>query len=271
MGANLVFLTLAACASADVFQAPDITFERSAKALEMPNRSIQSGPSDVGEYTCRYAGQSIHYSGNTTLQLVNCLLDAPNGAQRLLITSAGGNVDLGIFAAHVLKARALDVEVVGMCMSSCANYILPAAERLFVDQHSAILVHGSGPPPNRDDMIAALALSGFTETSPNFAAVLEDNMKRSELTYRLHNNFKRHFRVGDGYYDLEDIWSARRTQGQGNQSGMVLVDPQSLQSCLPDVEVIAEAPNLEGLQRLLPHYNLGSFADVRGAGSACSD
>ncbi len=263
-------LSLAAAAAPENASFAGDSFERARKALEMPLAAIQAGPSDVGAYRCAYEGPVIQYNGATTLQLVNCLMEAPKDASRLVITSAGGEVNHAIFAAYVVKVRELDVEVVGMCASSCSNYILPSAKRAYLDKFSAILVHGGGTPPDREEMAASIRRAGYTEDSPAFEQIVSDNLKRSELTYRLHKNFVRDFNIGERLYDLEDIWSARRAMGQQNTSGMIRVDPASLQECLPDVEIIAEAPNLEGLQKLLPKYNLGSFADVRGAGSSCS-
>jgi hypothetical protein len=268
--ACLAILMITACATPAQFSTPDVSFERARKALEFQSDVTSPGYSDGALYSCRHEGEFIHYNGNTTLQLVNCLMTAPSGASRLVIASSGGNVDLAIFAAYVLKTRALDVEVSGICMSSCANYILPAAKRVFLDQHSAILVHGAGGPPSRESLTKALEKAGTSQSDEKFERVLEENLKLLEQTYLLQKNFQKAFRVGAAYYALEDIWSARSAMGQTNTSGMIRVDPPSLQDCLPDVEIIAEEPNLEGLEKLLPKYNLGSFADVRGAGSPCS-
>jgi hypothetical protein len=271
LGVSIVagLVSLAAAATPGNGVTAGDSYERARTALEMPLAAIRSGPSDVGEYTCIHEGPLIHYNGATTLQLVNCLLEAPEDASRLVITSAGGNVDLAIFAAHVLKARELDVEVVGLCASSCANYLVPAARRVYLDRHSAILVHGAGGPPDRERLIEALGRSGFSETAPNFEQVVQDNLQRTELTYRLHNNFRREFKVGDGFYNLEDAWTARRALGQGNPSGMIRVDADALRACLPQVVLVAEPPDLEGLQALLPGYNLGALSELRSAEDVC--
>ena len=258
---------LTACESAADFQPANITYERSRDALEMPMRSVAY--SDVGEYSCRYVDEDIHYNGNTTLQLVNCLMEAPAGSRTLVLTSSGGNVDFGIFAAQFVRSMRLDVEVVGWCASSCANYILPAARRVYLDQHSVVFVHGAPQPPDRDQLIGALASSGFTEGMPDFETVVHDNMQRSELTYRLHQNFKKMFHVGDYYYELGDVYSSEKLVARPGTSNLVFVDPQWLQACLTHVDVIAEAPNIPDLQKLFPRYNLVSFSQVRGHEYKC--
>lgn len=267
LGAGVLSFLLSASAYADGFGAADVTYERSRKALEMPMRA--AGYSDVAEYTCSYADKSIHYNGNTTLQLVNCLLDAPQDSGKLVITSSGGDADVAIFAAHVVSEMALDVEVVGWCASSCANYILTAAKRVYLDQHSVVYVHGAPGVPDRERLIKALEKSGFTDSSPKFEATVSDNMKRAALSYELHNNFREKFRVGEYYYDLDDIAAARESVVRTDSKDLYLVDPDWLRRCLPDVEIIAEVPNIEGLRKLHPMRNLVVFSDVRGPDMSC--
>lgn len=251
--------------------APDSeALERARKAVEMPIAAIYSGYSDVGAYTCSYDGPLIHYNGATTLQLVNCLLAAPESADRLVVTSAGGNVDWAIFAANVIKRRNLEVEVVGLCASSCANYLVPVARRFVADRYAAILVHGAPMPPDRERLVEAFKRSGYSEDSPNFESSLQNNMKSDEQTYMLHNNFVREFNVGSGYYLLEDVAAGRRALGQENPSGMIRVDPATLKACMPGLDAVLEETDVEALGTLLPGYNMGSIADIRGENTSCS-
>ena len=270
LGVFLVLASMAASAAPEDTGARSDTFERARKAVEMPIAAIRAGPSDVGAYTCSYDGPLIQYNGATTLQLVNCLLAAPEEADRLVVTSAGGNVDWAIFAANVLKRRNLEVEVVGLCASSCANYLVPAARRFHADRYAAILVHGAPMPPDRERLGEAFKRAGFSEDSPTFESSLQDNMKRDELTYALHNNFMREFNVGSGYYLLEDVAAGRRALGQESPSGMIRVDPASLKACMPGLDTVIEEPDVETLRALLPGYNMGSIADIRGEDAPCS-
>lgn len=251
--------------------APDTeALERAQKAVEMPIAAIRSGPSDVGAYTCSYDGPLIHYNGATTLQLVNCLLAAPEEADRLVVTSAGGNVDWAIFAANVLKRRNLEVEVVGLCASSCANYLVPAARRFYADRYAAILVHGAPTLPDRERLIEAFKKAGFSDTSPDFEMSLQNEMKRTGLTYDLHTLFMREFNVGPGYYLLEDVAAGRRALGQENPSGMIRVDPATLKACMPGLDAVVEEADVEALGSLLPGYNMGSITDIRGENAPCA-
>ena len=47
-------------------------------------------------------------------------------ANRVLIASGGGHVAPALRMAKAIHQRGMDVEVFGLCFSSCANYIFPA-------------------------------------------------------------------------------------------------------------------------------------------------
>lgn len=62
---------------------------------------------------------------------------------RLVITSGGGLVDAALDLAEAVYARGLDVEVPLACMSSCANYVLPAGRHKVVGRPGAVGWHGN--------------------------------------------------------------------------------------------------------------------------------
>jgi hypothetical protein len=95
---------------------------------------------------CQYpAPGKVVYAGDSGL-LDSCLETAPlpgGEIKELRITSRGG------LAADTLKIVEkyrghLDLVIVdGLCASSCAMYILPAAKRVRVAEHSYVLLHAS--------------------------------------------------------------------------------------------------------------------------------
>lgn len=62
---------------------------------------------------------------------------------RLVITSGGGLVNAALDLAEAVHARGLDVEVPVACMSSCANYVLPAGRRKLLGRRGAVAWHGN--------------------------------------------------------------------------------------------------------------------------------
>lgn len=63
--------------------------------------------------------------------------------RRLVITSGGGAVDAALDLAEAVHARGLDVEVPRACMSSCANYVLPAGRRKLLGRPGVVAWHGN--------------------------------------------------------------------------------------------------------------------------------
>ncbi|WP_216369819.1 hypothetical protein [Ramlibacter montanisoli] len=63
--------------------------------------------------------------------------------KRLVITSPGGLVAFALDMAEAIHARGLDLEVPEACMSSCANYIFPAARNKRLGAATAVGWHGN--------------------------------------------------------------------------------------------------------------------------------
>ncbi|MFV0595070.1 hypothetical protein [Shewanella sp.] len=63
--------------------------------------------------------------------------------QKLVVSSPGGNISLGMELGKWIKDHNLDVEVSNICASSCANYVLTAANRKYLRKDSILIWHGS--------------------------------------------------------------------------------------------------------------------------------
>ena len=70
------------------------------------------------------------------------LLAVP-GVRRVVITSPGGLVDAALDMAEAIHARGLALEVPTACLSSCANYVFPAARRKLLGRPGAVGWHGN--------------------------------------------------------------------------------------------------------------------------------
>ena len=62
----------------------------------------------------------------------------------LSIRSTGGEVNTGMALGRWVYERRLDIKVMEFCLSSCANYVFPAAQRKTVSNFAVIGYHG-GP------------------------------------------------------------------------------------------------------------------------------
>lgn len=73
----------------------------------------------------------------------------------LSIRSKGGEIKLGMALGRWVRERGLDIEVMEFCLSSCANYVFPAARRKTVSNFAVIGYHG-GPSSGQVGFSASL-------------------------------------------------------------------------------------------------------------------
>ncbi len=87
----------------------------------------------------------VTFSGPITFESVAGLIRqaATFPVQRLVIDSPGGDVDAGLTLGQWIADHAVDVEVVGLCASACANYVFAAARRKIIDDGGLVVWHGS--------------------------------------------------------------------------------------------------------------------------------
>ncbi len=190
-----------------------------AALLELKTRNTE------GTSRCSRSGDHLVYVGGTDLNLISCLLNQGDAATVLSITSTGGPVEFGIWAARIVSARSMVVHVRGYCASSCANYILPAASTIWVDRLSTISVHGGPKRTASSDLEAMLETSGLSAGTPEFTSALTSNMQRLNASVDLHDWYRSNFEVSSGYYELDDIRAA-------STDALIIVDPDHLEGCL---------------------------------------
>jgi hypothetical protein len=91
-------------------------------------------------------GDAVLFTGRIERRSVDeflrALRDHP-GIQRLVITSGGGQVAAALDMGEAIHVRQLDVEVPVACLSSCANYIFPAARHKRLGHRLAVGWHGN--------------------------------------------------------------------------------------------------------------------------------
>ncbi len=87
----------------------------------------------------------VFYIGSITSQKTETALELfdTHKVNSFFITSPGGNVDSAIQLAYRLHSDKVDVHIGKICASSCANYIVPAAAKVFLSKNSLLLWHGS--------------------------------------------------------------------------------------------------------------------------------
>lgn len=96
----------------------------------------------------RIAGSALCFTGDidtdTTGRAERLLAD--RGLAAMVVTSDGGEVTAALRLARALRARGLLLVVKGQCISSCANFLFPAARTKAVAPEGLVIFHGGIAP-----------------------------------------------------------------------------------------------------------------------------
>jgi ATP-dependent protease ClpP protease subunit len=220
------------------------------------------------------ANREIRFIGDTDQPLIVCItrfINVPNAT--LTITSSGGEVVKSIAAANMIHLLGWKVKVLGKCVSSCGNYIIPAAKHFVVLPYSYIALHG-GPPKSedtaraREDLREALIRAG---TAPeNIEKNIEFNMKNMRLSSEAHEAFMRTYKIKKNWYEL-DSPDLVITPADIASDKLIIADPEMFASCVGKMptrsfwfpanqtEKLAMVKTPSSLQRMIFRSQLGRY------------
>jgi hypothetical protein len=91
------------------------------------------------------SGQWAYYEGPISAE-ANLLFFqrvAERPIKRLVITSAGGEVEAGIDLGYWVHKNRIDIEVPEYCLSSCANYVFTSGRHKYVREGAVVAWHGN--------------------------------------------------------------------------------------------------------------------------------
>lgn len=97
----------------------------------------------------------------------------------IVIQSEGGDVEAALKLAAIIQELKLSLLVRGYCNSSCANYLIPAAKHVYVENDSLIMFHGD----------VRLTLETFSDRDyidPKLLRIL-DKLAQEELIFQSRN------------------------------------------------------------------------------------
>ena len=77
------------------------------------------------------------------VKLKNTIDNAIFPPTKIIISSGGGNAFAGLAIGYLIHEKQLDVEVIGRCYSSCANYLFPAGNRKVLNKNAIVMYHGN--------------------------------------------------------------------------------------------------------------------------------
>ncbi|MDH0868004.1 hypothetical protein [Mitsuaria sp. GD03876] len=128
------------------------------------------------EATIHSAPGRVAFEGCIDQQSAQALIDVleRQPSARLLVRSGGGAVNAAIEAATVMARQRTRLTIRGQCLSSCANYWLPAAASVDVEEGSVIGFHGDARTTFQQD--ASLGSYG-ADAQRGMARVLDQEVQ----------------------------------------------------------------------------------------------
>ncbi|WP_297736992.1 hypothetical protein [uncultured Maricaulis sp.] len=219
-------------------------------------------------YQCELLGAStVVLSGRINEEMADCAdaLLRPE-ITTVVVASDGGETFAGRRIGHRIGDRPRTLVIRDRCLSSCANYFIPAARRLELGNHAVIGLHGTPDPSMRErsrfaqELEQALLAGEITED--NYARSIAQHNSRWERQLAEEQAFAERFAVPPGwrlYRDADDsrlgflqYFIGTTDQLEASNWTMLVVEAPMLRSCLPGLQVSASAALSEGSDRRAP-------------------
>lgn len=182
---------------------------------------------------------AVHYTGPTDDNLLACISEFSVDGRSLVVSSGGGDALKAIEAGNALARLGWGIRVVGMCASSCGNYLVPAATSISVEPYSAILLHGG--PINSESYIRAVQDQAEAQQRAAYPAVTDElvqqgrDIMRSVMIrlFEEHRIFVERYGIADEWYRLSEFSGP---EGGFTPADFAVVDPAYLARQLPRVD-----------------------------------
>ncbi|MEB0140683.1 MULTISPECIES: hypothetical protein [unclassified Undibacterium] len=137
-------------------------------------------------------GKQLHYYGLISAaaneQLSRIYQQSTPKPEWLSIKSRGGEIDDGIALGNWIADHKLHLQVLEYCLSSCANYVFPAANKKQISHFAIIGFHG-GAASNYSAQLEQLSATvpDWPQQRPKWEAQMDQKRQRERaFYYRIH-------------------------------------------------------------------------------------
>ncbi|MGP7256003.1 hypothetical protein ACTZQ8_25120 [Klebsiella pneumoniae] len=96
------------------------------------------------------------------------------------INSGSGDIETAINIGRIIYDKGISIEVRRLCLSSCANYLFPAARNKIINYGSIIGFHGS---PNSDDSKLITTVDGTTTSDPAITDKIFSEIRKTDKLF----------------------------------------------------------------------------------------
>lgn len=187
-------------------------------------------PSSFGPQECWMEGaQELHLRGFMGERMSACIAKQDlSSLKRVVVSSTGGFVSIGIDIAERLASYHPHVIIRDLCLSSCANYLIPIASRLTVEPYSMIGLHGGAIK-----MLETLKRSGRSPPSS-----LKEDAAR-EQAFLLRHGVRPDWFLPTAFVESrkKKITNPLDFNLFFHDSQILAASPEFVRSCLPQIEI----------------------------------
>jgi hypothetical protein len=130
----------------------------------------------------------IIYSGTIDQDRVEKVIALYQPGDRLLIRSLGGDLHAGMMLGNFINTHKMSVEVLDLCVSSCANYVFLSGNEKILNANSLVVFHGGPKQANFRSLMqqaySESAKPGTTFGREGFEAIISTREVRRRLSMR---------------------------------------------------------------------------------------
>ncbi|MFT5541612.1 MAG: hypothetical protein ACI97K_001072 [Glaciecola sp.] len=123
--------------------------------------STMLGPDTSG--VSRTNNGEIRYFGPIDMDRVEKFKRLYQPGDRLLVNSNGGSLHAGIEMGNFIHQKRMTVEVIDLCISSCANYIFLAGETKVLNKNALVVFHGG---PKQANFLSLMEQAEYSNAEP---------------------------------------------------------------------------------------------------------
>ena len=232
--ASLLFIALTSLAYAQDLPSPSVGWSGDAKAECFYNDDVEFVL--IGEF-----GEQARLCFATTYK---------KGTQVIRVDSEGGQASTGLSLAYRLRDEKFHLIIENKCNSSCALYLIPAANEVSLTKNAGIVLHGSlsdlklNKKMKQETIQAGLERGQSKSEAKNEYRELKKYTKRQIKASEDHKDV---YNIGDGWFMQAGSWSTNADKDpikegalnwmQDNKTNGLLVDRLFFETCLPDVKI----------------------------------
>jgi hypothetical protein len=123
-------------------------------------------------------------NSNSFTEARHCLVSATAAKKTFVVKQSGGGNGAAALALGILIHRHhWDVEVVGLCASSCANFIFPAGKSKYLHENALLVFHGGFYQENMMAMMEEFDRGTKTNGTPTEPVTLGQVNKEGTVTF----------------------------------------------------------------------------------------